>query len=157
MPEASVTWMPADPVFAKGIDRYLRPADVEELRLMSGRAPEPVVRECIELSDKAWVAFINGEFAAIAGIGSGTTLGGGGRPWMMGSEVLEKHPLLFVRRSKLLVEEMAQEYGKLYNLVWDGHTAAKKWLQAVGFTLEEPKPYGVFGAPFRYFWRKPLV
>ncbi len=157
MPEIKLTWIPADPVFAKGIDRYIRDADRQELFLTSGRDPEPLLKECIEMSDQSWVVMINGNFGALLGIGKGTLLGSGGQPWLVASNEVEKIPCLFVEKSRLVVEEMGQEYGRLYNLVWDGHTAAKRWLRAVGFTLGEPQPYGLFQAPFRPFWRNPLV
>lgn len=115
--------------------------------------PEAALRYAVETSDESWLAFINGEFACVLGVKGPSILGGTAAPWFLASDVIERHRKLFLDRSHRVVEDLVREYGTLSNHVWDGHTKAKAWLSRIGFTLEDPEPYGISGAPFRRFWR----
>lgn len=52
----------------------------------------------------------------------------------------------------LCVAEVGATIG---NYTYSGNKKSIKWLKHLGFTVGEPRPYGVKGALFSPFWRKP--
>ena len=52
----------------------------------------------------------------------------------------------------LCVAEVGETIG---NYAYSENKKSLKWLKHLGFTVGEPEPYGVKGAPFCQFWRHP--
>lgn len=74
--------------------------------------------------------------------------------WMLSTDLIHKIGFKFIRHSKHVVDVLMSDKTKLYNYVWDGNKVSIKWLQWLGFEISEPKPYGISGAPFRYFEKR---
>ena len=50
-----------------------------------------------------------------------------------------------------MVDGWRQEFPYMFNYVDVRHKEAIRWLKWLGFTLNEPTPYGPFGLPFHKF------
>lgn len=98
----------------------------------------------------ARAAFINGELAAIFGMGGGV-LSDTGAPWLFTTQVVEQFPLMFVRVALAMVDEMLQIKNRLENYVSADYPQACRFLASIGFTLGEAEPFGPKGAPFCKF------
>jgi hypothetical protein len=75
-------------------------------------------------------------------------------PWQLGTNSLARFKRSHGKIARLYVEEASALYPSLENWVDDRNTASKRLLEWLGFTLEEPTPFGVEGLPFRKFWRR---
>jgi len=83
-----------------------------------------------------------------------TLLGNSAIIWLLASPELEKVQRAFIKRSRYFIKGMLQRYSMLENWVDNENKKSIEWLKWCGFTLESPKPYGVEGKPFRYFYIK---
>lgn len=97
----------------------------------------------------AKAAFVDGEIAAVWGIGGG--LGSVGRPWLFTTPAVERAKMAFLRTARAEVADMLATYPRLLGVVDDAYVGALRLLQAIGFTLSEPFAYGRFGMPFREY------
>lgn len=87
-------------------------------------------------------AFIDGELAAIWGVG-GTFMGSTGAPWLMTSEAIKKiSPLKFARLYQKEVHKMLKMFPNLVNYVDADYPQAVRLLQIVGFDIGEPEKHG---------------
>ena len=93
------------------------------------------------------------------GIACGLTGLNGNRIWLLGTPELtatKKRRLQLCREGRGWVKYCAKTAGcRIGNDVYAKNTASIKWLKALGFTIEEPRPMGVSGALFSNFWREP--
>ena len=134
--------------------RLLRDGDRRECE-DAGIPPRKAVWRSYRASMLSWVAFIDGEPAAIFGLGGGC-LSDVGRPWLLTTATVERHRLAFVRHAKIIVTDMLSIKPVLENHVSANYPGACRLIKALGFTLGEPEPFGRTGAPFRKF-RKEMV
>lgn len=74
-----------------------------------------------------------------------------GLPWLVSTNAIEKHARPFLRICKPLVQQMLERHIQLINFVDARNLAAIRWLEWLGFTMEEAAPYGPHGLPFRKF------
>jgi hypothetical protein len=76
---------------------------------------------------------------------------GSGVVWLTGTDLINDAPIEFLRLSRLVLEEMLQVYGHLWNYADSRHTKALQWLQWLGFDIYEPILIGPYGFPFHFF------
>jgi len=76
---------------------------------------------------------------------------GFGIPWLLSTIHTEAHTREFLRVCREEVIDMAVEYGQLINYVSAENTTAIRWLEYLGFDIEDPAPYGPKCAPFCRF------
>lgn len=115
--------------------------------------PRSVIRASFRNAIMRRTAFVDGEIAAMWGLG-GVMLSDEGAPWLMTSSVVERVPVAFVRIARAQVAEMLSRRGHLANVVQASYTGACRLLDVLGFTLDEAAPLGPHGVPFRKFWMK---
>lgn len=96
-------------------------------------------------------AFVDGKIAAMWGVG-GVLLSGMGHPWLLTTKQVDLVPLSVVRVGRAEVSLMLDAFPKLLNYVDASYERACRFIQMLGFTLDEPSPFGAHGAPFRRFW-----
>lgn len=128
----------------------LRQADRREL-LLAGFLPADAVRLSYDHAEAALAGFWDGELACVWGVTPPPVLGDRGLPWLFGTRLLERVPMAFLRRCKPQVQALLERVPQLENWVHADNTLAIAWLGWLGFTLEDPAPYGPYGAPFRHF------
>lgn len=150
----------------------MRPADRAEIQAIVGQAPEeflPVYLQYIVdplrdfelafperrpvLTSYAFVMYSDeGELAGLCGIDADYGCDGLGRIWMLGTEVLDRKPVEFLRASKAWLGDQKPMWHAIANHVDARNAKHIEWLRWLGFEIDDvPEPYGVEGRPFHKF------
>lgn len=133
------------------IAERMRVADVMEVAASHGHTPLQALEHCIADATNAFTAVIDGVPEGIFGV---THRGGmSAEVWMLGTDGLVKDPELFRAQTSAILDSWASIFPVMHNFVDDENEVSKRWLKSVGFTLDEPRPYGAGQLPFRYFYR----
>lgn len=131
---------------------YIRQADVEEIRASVGMDPALAVGFSIATSNPGWAVELHGEPVAVFGVRRAG--GKEGVPWLVATDVVEKHPVHFYRISKSIIAEMRERYDFLMNWVHEENRLSVRWLAWAGFAIEPPERRGN-GMFYRFWWEKP--
>lgn len=131
----------------------LRDADILECKRLFGREPRLSLWDGYLYSDICFAAEEGGEVFAVGGVMTKSLLSGGGIAWLLGTDKLESVWYAFARESRRVAEELTREYGVLENFVDASNTKSIRWLEWLGFHIEEPV-LSPLGYPFRKFWRR---
>lgn len=129
----------------------VRQADIDELYAVSRLTTEEAIHLGLRISTMAWSGFANGELVTMFGVSPASMIGGAGTPWLVSTHLVEKYQKTFLRGSRHALQAMLSVYPHLENYVDVRNNAAKAWLHWLGFTLEEPAPYGALGLNFHRF------
>jgi hypothetical protein len=128
----------------------IRAADGDELRALYQLEPDQVLSQSFQVSRLAWTGRINGVPVCMFGVAKADDLPGNvGRPWLIGTEELERHSMAFLRRCGGYVGLMSICFDRLENYVDLRNRVAVQWLTWLGFRFDEPVP----GERFVRFWR----
>lgn len=130
---------------------YVRQADVNEFLATNGWGPRRVLETGLRTSTFCCAGLVNGEVVTIFGVAPASMIGGSGIPWLVGTDALEKYQRTFLRRCGKVVNAMLTVYPYLENYIDARNHVARAWLNWLGFTIEEPKPYGIQRLPFHRF------
>lgn len=131
----------------------LREADRHEIRASTGLEPSRSLALAFDLSDIAYTGTADDEPGCMFGVMCLEPFSRAGVPWLLGTELVERHALGFLRGSKEIVAAMRQEYTSLENHVDARNTLSIAWLRWLGFAIHDPAPFGPFGVPFhRFTW-----
>lgn len=135
------------------LERDLRPADVAELDAAQGRPIGDVVVESYMQSPEVWAWWSDDdELIAVFGyVPLGPILTTMAAPWMLGTPLVERHAGALIRSTRHYVAAWRERYPLLVNFVDARNTASIRYLRRVGFTLDEPAPFGAAGLPFHRF------
>lgn len=142
---------PATREHARMLARTMRQADANEVWAAAGVMPLTGLVCSLGLSEKAWSGFYDDRLVCMFGVSRLSLLSGQGAPWMLGSEDLPKYAIPFLRRNRDYVEDMRQGYEALVNYVDARNLLSIRWLKWLGFTIEDPQPWGPFRLPFHRF------
>ncbi len=83
----------------------------------------------------------------------GPMLSDTGQPWLLTSPAIERVKVSFLRIAREELAAMLAVRRRLENYVAADYGRAIRLLEALGFTVEAPKPMGLkSGALFRKFW-----
>lgn len=127
----------------------MRYADALEVKRSAGFAPlEALVRSYVETNGRSTAIYFDGEIAAVGGIVPVPALGPVAAPWLLTSDVVERHPVTFFRIAKATIDIWNRDYPVLMQLVDEEYVAACRFLRRLGFTLHPPVKHGPSGAPF---------
>ena len=76
--------------------------------------------------------------------------------WMLASDSLyANHKRQFIKECRQWVDVMQADHEIIHNFVDEENTVAIRWLQFLGFEVEEhSEPYGYQQRPFKYFYRR---
>ncbi len=142
----------ATPAHVLALARHLRDADRAEIWAAAGVEPAEALDRSLAASPLAWTALMDGTPACMFGVGKGGP--DWGRPWMLGTDLVERHASAFLRRCHGRVAAMQDSYPLLINHVDARNATSLRWLGWLGFTIGTAAPWGVFGLPFHPFWRR---
>jgi len=132
---------------------HIREADRVELEDATGVLSSMVIARGIGASD-AIMSYIDDKPIAVYGVVPVSAVESVGVPWMVGTNYIADYKVKFGRHSQDVVAAWKNDYNYLFNYVDDRNTTAKDWLGWLGFTLDDPAPYGAANKPFRRFeWR----
>ena len=146
--------VPATEKHIPAIAANVREADREELRAAWCMTPLDSMFHGLAHSAKAWTGLIDGEPVCMFGCVPGSILGNVGRPWMVGTRLLDDHALVFLRRCKRsgCLGEMRERFDVLSNFVDVRNTRAIEWLIWLGFEVWiDPVMIGPYKMPFLRF------
>ena len=146
--------VPATLAMAEAMAPRLRKADRDEVLAASGLNAAVALRIAVERSRRSDAWLVDGEPAAIAGVMDCAGAPHIGVVWMLATDVADKFPKRLLLGNREYVSSLLIGYDILLNFVDNRNIKAQKWLQWLGFTLEEPRPHGVAGLPFRQFWMR---
>ena len=76
---------------------------------------------------------------------------GGGVPWMLATNEVDKMPASLHRESKRVLRKLRSEYSHLMNVVDTDNTAAIEWLDVLGFKFGNPVSFGPYDLLFLPF------
>lgn len=146
--------MPARDIDARLLAIKMRPADAAEGEALGFSGQEGryrALREAIEVSRDPRTVFLGRHLVCMYGVKPLTALGGGGMPWIMTTDQVERHPAAFLRGTRRWIEQARQEWSLLANCVDARHVKAIQWLRWLGFTIHPATPTGPYGLPFHLF------
>lgn len=129
----------------------MRQADIDEVKAASGRDPLHALRFCVANSTWCVTAKVDWEPVAIFGVATVSEIGGVGSPWMLGTDVIERHQVRALRHNLEWIDRLRSGYHVLRNAVDDRNEMSKRWLKWLGFELGEPINLGYENRPFRIF------
>ncbi len=133
------------------ISDHVRDADRQEFWAATYSSPAEVMVRGLRISDKAWTGLIDDVPVCMFGVASAGLLGGVGRPWMVGTDHLDRHALLFLKRCRKVVAGMLALFPILENYVDCRNVRAIQWLKWLGFEMHEVTTVGVLSVPFIRF------
>lgn len=144
--------MPAQPEHVAQIAANVREADKQEFAA-NYRTATQVMEAGLRLSTKAYTGLVNDIPVCMFGVAPVSAfMPDHGRPWMVGTTLLDEYAVLFLRRCKPQVKEMKSLYPVLSNYVAQANVKAIEWLKWLGFTVSEiPVLSGLRGIPFLHF------
>lgn len=132
----------------------LRAADVAEIWAASRSEPLDALCRAVKVSSEAWAGLVDGKVVCLFGVAPVSIMGGKGSPWMLGSDLIDRHAVTFLRRCRGVVSRWRTVYPTLENVVDARNVVAHRWLRWLGFTLGEPRPHGPDMMPFLPFHMK---
>jgi hypothetical protein len=131
---------------------HMRQSDRDECKAYCGATPLAGVLLSLMSSTCKWtIRDEDGKAIGLFGVGAKSALSDEGYPWLLATDELEDISLTFLRQSKKCIEMMLSRHSFLENYVDERNSVSVKWLEWCGFKLDEPKPYGLEGRPFRRF------
>ena len=141
--------VPFRPLDLRTVARRMRRADRDEVWKASGMTPVEALSYSLRKSSAAWTVFIDGRAEAIFGVGAISILAGVGAPWLLGTDVIERHAAGFLRGSIEWRDQLLRHYPILRNLVDVDNRVSLRWLRWLGFSIFDP--ISLRGHEFRPF------
>lgn len=129
----------------------LRESDKQEILAASGFDPNKALMDSFMGSSLCWTVTKGGQVIAIFGAAGVSALSSVGMPWMLGSNELNRAGVEIVKVSMYYVKRMKDRFPILVNFIDARQKKSVRWLKWLGFTVEQPQPYGVLGMPFHRF------
>lgn len=129
----------------------LRPADRDEVTAATGPDIHREITKAVCTSTIVFTAVLDGKPAAIFGVAPYAALAGIGSPWLVGTTRCDRAGRLILKYSRALMIITAREYPHLVNYVDARHVKSIRWLKWLGFTINDPAPYGFENRPFHRF------
>lgn len=130
---------------------HMRQADRDECWAWAHLTPREAV-DMSMVSRDTIAGLADGRVVCIFGVREASPLSRTAYPWMLCTDELPKHALSFLRGSRVYVGMLRERYERLENYVDVRNHDAIKWLGWLGFSLDDPAPFGVEQLPFRRFW-----
>lgn len=112
----------------------LRSADRVELEAQGHKYMDVVLAESIAMSQECLAFELDGQVHAVFGV---VDAGKYGVPWMLGSDELFNHRKALLCLPSDYVPRWLKQYGFLMNMVHADNHRSIRWLQRIGFTIEE--------------------
>lgn len=134
----------------------VRPADIEELWALSCLTPAQAMYHGLNQARSALTGFIDGEAVCMYGVNTVSAVSGVGRPWLIGTDLLDKYPKTFLRRCRPGIEKMFSDYKRLENYIDVRNVKAIAWLKWLSFKFDEPVKMGIYHKSFIKFHKGEL-
>ncbi len=130
----------------------MRQADINEAWVSFHQTPLEALMDSWKASKYSVVISVDGEPCVMIGLVIRDLLSDYGIPWMLGTDTALKHKKCFFSLVPDIIDDMFKVCSRLHNHVHCKNEASIKWLKWIGFTLCDPKPYGVENELFHEFY-----
>lgn len=137
--------VPATAEHAERMAPVMRKEDSTEV-LALGYSPLEALRYSLKESMIAETALLGEDVVAMWGATAQTQLGHKALMWMLGTDLVPKHPRELLRGSKSFVEHIQSKYPLLECLVDKRYEKAVRWIKWMGF--KECFVFSMNGVPF---------
>lgn len=132
----------------------MRMSDVWEVEAF-GLSPLHALSQGLALP--GWTACMrldDGTPAALLGASEIPSVPGAGCPWLLGTDAIAAHPILFMKLSRSAIVNMHARFPVLMNLVDSRADTSHRYLRRLGFVIDTSNPYvPPSGVPFYHFTR----
>ena len=142
----------AKPEHIPYIAANIREADEQEIWDMSLMKPKEALEQSLKISCLCWTGLVNGTPVCMFGVAEASVLFKVGRPWLIGTNDIDKCATVFLRKNKRIVKTMLDCFDRLENYVEETNTRSIEWLKWLGFEFGDPVPMGIFKKNFIKFW-----
>lgn len=129
----------------------MREEDIIEVWASGRHTPIEALEMSIKKSRKAVIVYADDVPLAALGIVLRDFLSGVGVPWLLSADQALKHKRQFLELSPPVIEEMLDLCPKLVNYVHAENRLSIRWLEWLGFTIEDAKSTGPAGELFHRF------
>lgn len=126
----NVSFRHADNRDALKIVPFLR--ERERLNLIQQGNPAKLIREAMELSISNYVGEADGAIAVMWGLRAAQLLDNSAYVWMLGTKIIEDHPIHFLRFSRAAMKLMRERYRVLYGEIEVDYDLSVRWLTWLG-------------------------
>ena len=133
----------------------LRQADVAECYAATGKEPKEALLDGYNQGDFTFtLSPKKGVRVGLWGVCPSPLFKSAGVIWMVATDELLEYQMKFLRRSKIYIELIQQEYPLLHNVVDARNELHIKWLKWMGFKfIQLHEEYGLEKRPFYEFIR----
>lgn len=138
-------------VITAAIAANMRRGDIDEAAASGACGPHAAILRSIRVSHDVYAGLVDDNPACLFGLGIGDQLAGVARPWLLGTPLIDRHRIAFLRNNRDVVEMWSRHWRVLENWVDARNVVAQRWLAWLGFTLDEAAPFGPFKYPFHRF------
>lgn len=139
------------PAHAVEMAPRMRAAEVEEIRASHGLTPEAMLLSEVDRSIVAWSWVVDDQVACMFGIVAPVLLTEKSYPWMLTTDLVDRHWRQFARSCRSLLPELLARHSRLVGMVDARYALSIRWLRWLGATVGEAEPFGVSGSPFCSF------
>jgi len=149
-----VTMTPATIEDGHELAADLRQLEADEIRAMTGLEPLPDIVRCLGYSSEAWAVRFDGHLVCLWGVvsrGHNVLMGWWGNGWLLCTNAVERYPITFWKACKHILPLLLSRWDLIANVIDVRHEQSMRWAERLGFRLEDPKPLGAAGLPFRRF------
>lgn len=127
---------PAMSVHAFSLATRLRTREKEAYEQL-GDAYETIVQE-MRRSLHSYAILYEGQVVAIYGV-KGMPIGTSVYLWLICSEACERHPVVFLRQSRKVVDDLLTRFSRVHGLVLCDFEKSVRWLRWIGCDMHEPQ------------------
>lgn len=142
--------VPAKPQHVGTLARRMRAIDVLECQIMGHTAKE-ALRAGLLGSTIAWTVMIDGRPEAMLGATPISFMEGRGRPWLLMTDVAQRHAVALVRLGRIYTEHLHRHYPILENLIHANNDRTIRYLSRLGYAIGSVDV--IRGHPMRPFVR----
>lgn len=125
--------------------------DETEVLAAGNRSVMDAIQQAAQHSKACVVAKIGDMPLVIYGLHKRSVLSTTGVPWMLTTKQSKQYRREFMVYTRQVIDEMLTECELLVNYVHSENKTSIKWLQALGFTIDEPMPNNKTGELFHRF------
>lgn len=117
--------------------------------MLYGAEFERLVVDELKESVMAWAGLVDGRCGAVWGVKTPRLLADYGTLWMIGTTLIDDHPIAFLRHSRRALEDLRGTFKTLYGCVLTEFTTSERWLRWLGFEIG-PDQGGIKVCELRY-------
>jgi hypothetical protein len=139
------TVVAAEPRHAVAMAPIMRPGDRGEIWAAAALEPLRGLEVSLAASLYAWTWLVEDVPACIFGVGAAPDGSGIGVPWLLSSEIVDRHWRPFLKHHRPFLERMRTDFPVLANWVDARQAPAIRWLRWMGFAIRPAEPHGPFG------------